>query len=82
MMDLRLEKTIHQIQGQLITLTNKSWSESKILNLLLYISVCHPNEFNSFELKRPILDFLNGGTLEFNQDMIKKMLQIIEDDNL
>ena len=82
MLDTRLERTIHQIQGQLITETNKVWSESKVLNLLLYVSVCHPDEFNASDMRQPIADYLKGKRLELNEDMSKKLIGIIKNDNL
>ena len=82
MLDARLEKTIHQIQGHLITETNKVWSESKVLNLLLYVSVCHPNKFDVSEIRQPILNYLNGKGLELNEDMSKKLMDIIQHENL
>lgn len=80
MLDKRIEYTIHQIQGQLTIATNKTWSESKILNLLLYISICHPNEIDLHELREPILNFVKGKKLEIDNSMIMKFVEIINND--
>jgi len=57
--------------------TSNNWSEAKLLNLLLYASMCHPDNL-SLELKTEISNYLRDKNLELNENSIRNLLEIID----